>query len=44
MDADIPHELNRHVCAAGRVRIAGGLAAGSAYGDLFGDGTCGCSD
>ena len=44
MDAGVPHEFDRHVCAAGRMRAARRLAAGAVDGDLPGDGVGRCSD
>lgn len=44
VDAGVSHEFDWHVCSAGCVRIARSFPTGSAYGDLLGDGTCGCSD
>ena len=49
LDAGVPHEFDRHVCAAGCMRAACRLAAGAVDGDLPGDGawptlrlTCSC--
>ena len=44
VDAGVSHEFDWHVRPAGCVRIARSFPTGSAYGDLLGDGTCGCSD
>ena len=44
VDAGVSHEFDWHVRSAGCVRIARSFPTGSAYGDLLGDGTCGCSD
>lgn len=38
LDAGVPHEFDRHVCAAGCMRAACRLAAGAVDGDLSGDG------
>ena len=44
VDADVPYEFDRHVRAAGCVRAARRLAAGSADGDLPSDGIGRCPD